>query len=86
MIAAAKLHAFTGKQTTQNLTSQLAQITGYDQVIVLRRTAEILKMSAQRFIGSRRHSRAHIVGVLDSGVDDGTDCGAAQERSFPLLP
>ena len=47
----------------KNLLTHLSQVPGDNQVEVLRRGAQIVKVGADGLEGAGRHGRAHVVGV-----------------------
>ena len=62
-------------QLVQDGRANAPQVAGEDQVIVLRRPSQVGKVSEQGIGGSRRHCRAHLVGILDAQVQHAADGG-----------
>ena len=61
-------NAVMGEKVGDDLMPQLAQIAAEDQIIVIGGATRVLKMGFDRVIGGRRHSRPHVVGILDTLV------------------
>ena len=57
------------------------QISGDDQIVVLRAAMEILKMLPDGVDGSGRHRSSHVVCVLDAEILNFADGCALDERS-----
>jgi len=79
-----QLHAVPVEPVGHNVTAQLTQIAGDDQIVVGGLAARVLKMGRERGIGGGRHSGAHIGRVLDALVHHfaGGDVGDIGPRSL----
>ena len=71
-------------QLQQQLLAVLAQVSGDDEVIVLRLLAQVLHMLPDGGKSRRGHGGAHIVGILDAQVCDGAYGAGGDFRSLPL--
>ena len=81
------IHAVARKEVRHDLLAELPEVAGDDEVVILRRAAEVVKMRAERGIRGGRHRRAHIVRVLDTPVRDRADSRGAHKRSvWDVLP
>ena len=67
-VAPAQVDSVLPKKIGNDVPAQLPQIPGEDQVIVLGGGVGLPKHRREGVIGRRRHSRPHVVGVLDAQV------------------
>ena len=72
------------KEVDEDAASEAAEVTGHDQVIVLRAKPCVLEMRFERGKRRRRHGSAHVARVLDAVVLDPADGGAVDERAAAL--
>ena len=67
-------------QFQQHLFPQLPQITGDDQIEILRLASQILHVGTNGIKGRRCHGSAHVVGILDAQIRHGADGAAFDPR------
>ena len=82
VVATGKIKPVLPQLLEDNLFAEKPQISGDDQVVVLRAAMEILKMLPDSVDGSGRHRSSHVVCVLDAEILNFSDGRALNERSF----
>ena len=68
VVPAGEIHAVVRKQPRHDGVTDLAEVAGHDQIIVVRRAPGVGKVRPERLIGGGRHRSAHVVRVRNARV------------------
>ena len=80
IVSACELHAVVRKQPRHDGVTDLAEIAGHDQIIVVRRAPGVGKVRPERLVGGGRHRSAHVVCVRNARVHDRPGCRHGHAR------
>ena len=65
----------------QDFFAHLTQVTGDDQIKILRTVVEVLQMGTDGLVCGWRHGGTHIIGVLDPEIGNGSDGAGFDDRA-----